>query len=154
MIQMDVCEQQVADVAHAEPSFGEPPFQHRQRRRRPWIDQRHSACAVQEGGGDDFGVAEKLQVDVVETCRQRTNHCALPVAFEGAAPLWTTPPFITNDTRCMRPMSFSGSPLTAITSANRPFWIEPIAFDAPSRSAALRVADRMASIAGIPASTI
>src|SRR5512138_2173534 len=62
------------------------------------------------------------------------------------------PPFITNRTRCRSLTSFSGSPSTAMMSANLPASIAPIRSLMPSRSAELRVAARRTSIGDIPAS--
>src|SRR4029077_19479959 len=63
-----------------------------------------------------------------------------------AASLRTTwPPFITNFTCSSSLMSDSGSPFTAMMSANFPGSMAPILSDQPIRSAALIVAEWIAS---------
>src|SRR5204863_1254243 len=59
------------------------------------------------------------------------------------------PPFITNLTRCNSVMSASGSPDTAIRSANLPFSIDPTRSSSPNTSALLTVAAWMAAAAVI-----
>ena len=58
--------------------------------------------------------------------------------FESSRITW--PPFITNFTRSSSVMSFSGSPETAMMSANFPFSIEPTRSCHPIISAATVVA--------------
>src|SRR5215510_9844629 len=74
--------------------------------------------------------------------------------YLGRSFLTTPPPFITNLTRLSSVMSLSGSPATAIRSANLPASTLPARSCQPISSAALVVAARMVSICGRPASTI
>src|SRR5439155_26723532 len=67
--------------------------------------------------------------------------------------LKTAPPFITQTTRCSSVMSRSGSPATATTSANFPRSIVPARSLHPMISAAIRVAEAIASIGDWPSLT-
>src|SRR5215210_9039803 len=62
----------------------------------------------------------------------------------------TSPPFITNTTRSNAPVSFSGSPSTAITSAYLPGSMVPMSFSMRSSSAPRTVAVRIASRGDMP----
>ena len=63
----------------------------------------------------------------------------------------TSPPFITNRTRCSSVTSASGSPERAIRSAYLPGSSVPTCSWSPSSSAAREVAARIASMGGSPA---
>src|ERR1041385_6001791 len=69
----------------------------------------------------------------------RGRRPSVPEPRDHLASFTTTPPFITNGTRCITSMFDSGSPSTAMTSANFPGAIVPRFSLCPRSSAALIV---------------
>src|SRR5215207_2515587 len=85
-----------------------------------------------------LGQAQDVRATSAAAGRYRALAFAAPPSLVS---LYTTPPFMTKVTRSSRVISASGSPSTAIRSANSPGATAPTWSDQPSRSAALLVAD-------------
>ena len=66
MIEVDVGQEDRADVGDLDAAAREATAQRRQRGRRTRIDQRGAACAVQDHRCDDAVHAEEIEVDVGE----------------------------------------------------------------------------------------
>ncbi len=66
VVEMDVGQEQLADVGDADSLAPERGSQGVERGRRPRVDERHPARALQDGGRDDLGISKKVEVDVVD----------------------------------------------------------------------------------------
>ena len=66
VVEVNVRDQNLPDVAEADALFLQRRGQVREGRRRPRIDERHTGGSVEDRGGDDLGTAEEVEVDVIE----------------------------------------------------------------------------------------
>jgi hypothetical protein len=64
VIEVDVREDDVRDVSESDALSDELALEHRQATGRTRVDQRYASGALDDGGGDCVGTAEKLEVDV------------------------------------------------------------------------------------------
>ena len=63
VVEVDVAEQQVADVAEREPAPCEARLQRVDRRRRPAVEERRAVVGVEQIRGDGALVAEVVEID-------------------------------------------------------------------------------------------
>jgi hypothetical protein len=63
VVEVDVAQQQVADVAELEVVVGEARLQRVDRRRRPAVEDRRSVVRVEDVGADAAGPAVVMKVD-------------------------------------------------------------------------------------------
>ncbi len=67
VIEMDVRQENRAHVTKRHALCRQLPLQRLERRRRSWVDERDAVAAVQDAGGNDLRLTEKVDIDVVET---------------------------------------------------------------------------------------
>ena len=64
VVEVDVRQQDAADVAQRHARLRQSSAEHRQRRGRAGVDDRHAVDAVQDAGGNDARRAEEFEIEI------------------------------------------------------------------------------------------
>ena len=78
VIEVDVRDEDLPHVLEPDPLPRQRRRQVIEGRRRPRVDQRHAGRSVEDRRRDDLGPAEEIEVDVVESGRERRHRTMLP----------------------------------------------------------------------------